>query len=103
MKDDLPEEWLPTQKTKGRAVPRSEFLARGPRREVLRGIMEECREATWERMERCRSLLIVSESLSLVMVLLSLLISLLVDEGLGLDQFHVDEHLTEVDERLLLA
>lgn len=99
MKDDLPEEWLPTRNTKGREVPRSEFLARGPRREVFRGIIEEWRSVTWEIMERCRSLLMGLPSFSLVLLLTFW--SSGVDEGLGLDQFHVDEHLMDVERWLL--
>jgi hypothetical protein len=75
-------------------------LARGPRREVLRGIMEEWREVTWVRMERWMSLLIDSGMLSSSVAVMSLLGE---EEGLGLDQFHVEEHLMEFDERLLLS
>lgn len=94
MKDDFPEEWLPTRKTKGREVPRSEFLARGPRREELRGIMEEWRSEHWDRMD-CWTLEVGMLSLSLSSFLLSLSL-----EGDGedfLDQFHVDAYLTLMD------
>ena len=100
MKDDLPEEWLPTRKTKGREVPRSEFLAKGPRKEVLSGMMEEWSSVTCEMMERCRSVLMVSLSFPSTSMVLLLISSPEVEDGLGLDQFHVDEHRMKFD-RLL--
>lgn len=51
MKDDFPEEWFPTRKTKGREVPRSEFLASGPSTCEFSGMMEEWRSEHWVRMD----------------------------------------------------
>ena len=50
MKDDLPEEWLPTRKTNGNDVPRSEFLASGPLRLEFMGIMDEWRSEHFDSM-----------------------------------------------------
>mmetsp|Transcript_32846 Transcript_32846/g.74383 ORF Transcript_32846/g.74383 Transcript_32846/m.74383 type:complete len:259 (-) Transcript_32846:162-938(-) len=56
MKDDFPEEWLPTRKTNGRDVPRSEFLARGPPRLAFIGIMDEWRCEHFDSMACCAEL-----------------------------------------------
>ena len=94
MKDDLPEEWLPTRKTNGRDVPLSDFLASGPFSLELSGIIDEWRDAASLIMDCC----IVGEGVlpPLSSLLLTLLLSLLLGEGEedeGFDQFHVDEHL----------
>lgn len=50
------EEWLPTRKTNGRDVPRSEFLARGPPRLAFIGIMDEWRCEHFDNMACCAEL-----------------------------------------------
>ena len=97
MKEDLPEEWLPTRKTKGRDVPRSEFLASGPESVVLSGIMEEWSCVTCVIMDWCTSLLMASLFVSLgemLLLLLLLLIPPLEVSGFftSFDQFHVDKY-----------
>ena len=65
---------MPTKKTNGNEVPRSEFLASGPRMCELSGMMEEWRVEHWERMdcwaveEGVLSSLLVFSSLSLFLV-----------------------------------
>lgn len=112
MKEDLPEEWLPTRKTKGREVEESEFLARGPLRWEFRGIMDLWRELHSRRIfcwgvrvvdgggEEEEEELVWNQllSLSLLLVLLSSFGSSFLPEGGvgdGFDHFQVDEFLCD--------
>lgn len=90
---------MPTRKTKGRDVPRSDPLVSGPRNVELSGMMDEWRVEHSERM----NCWIDVEELSLLELLLSfaLLVALSSSpsaDGEGgdangfLDQLHVDEN-----------
>lgn len=86
---------MPTKKTKGRDVPLSEFLASGPRRDVFSGMMEECSSVTCEMIDWCTSELMVSLPCSGEREFSPLLFPSSDDEGLGFDQFHVEEYRSE--------
>mmetsp|Transcript_10035 Transcript_10035/g.21697 ORF Transcript_10035/g.21697 Transcript_10035/m.21697 type:complete len:153 (-) Transcript_10035:176-634(-) len=109
MKEDLPEEWFPTRKTKGREVPRSEFLARGPWRWVFSGMMEVWRDLQvvridcWTEEEMVSSLLSLLDDLlaAVVVVESSSSVWLGGEDGEGFDQFHVDENLWDLWVRAL--
>lgn len=97
MKDDFPELWLPTKKTNGNDVPRSEFLASGPRRLEFSGMTEECSDehcdniVCWMDADGLPSLVLCS-LLPFPLLLLEASLSSEFNSGEGegfFDQFHV--------------